>query len=313
MKRSIKVGLAIIAVSSIIVCYHLLKTPKVSPEQPDIVPFQKANLEEHYIADTIYYGGWIKGRPYGCGVMLCPDSTVYSGRWKKGKMHGIIRAKYNNDSVVYSHWEMGQCLGRVDTVEHEGCYGVDMSKYQYGYWSSMLIKKDTSYIPANFVILKASEGVGSDPQFPFHSKMADLTGVRQGVYHIWGWHSDPKKQVDTFLAAIQNVKVDGPYVLDIEGSTLGVSKEKFEKTKPKFDLWLKAVEKKLKKKLMIYCCYDFYSHYGKDKVFAGHEFWIASYTNKKPSDKWPIHQFSEKGKIVDWPDDCYVDLDYQPK
>lgn len=277
--------------------------------------FQQASSVEHRLGDTLYYGEWFNGKPDGCGIKIYPDSSVHAGIWRNGRKEGIFRTIYSNDSVTFSNWEKGRLVSIVDTLVRKGLYGVDLSKYQYGNWGSMIAVfrqgKDSSFVPVNFVILKATEGRDIvDPLYKYHSLMAEKMRICQGAYHVFSSRSDAKQQVKNFLSKIRPEIIDGPIVLDIEGSSQEISKKKFKQMKPIIKKWLSRVEKQLKRKPMIYCCYDFYKHYGNSDIFKGYDFWIASYSSRKPANNWAIHQFTDQGRICGWP--YPVDLDYCP-
>lgn len=279
------------------------------PVGPEPYRLQRATLDEHWMGDTLYIGEWVKAKPHGCGTMVYPDSTVHSGFWLEGKREGMFRMWFPNDSVSYAQWQGDTIAAVIDSLLVDRRHGVDLSKYQYAHWSSMLIELDTTYLPIQFVILKASEGKShKDPYYPYHSRLATLTHMQQGAYHLFWPSEEVGLQVSNFLEAIEGRTIDGPIVLDIEGSTLEISRKAFNAMKPNIKCWLHDVEAALGQKPMIYCCYDFYKNYGQADIFAGYDFWIASYRSSLNTN-WVMHQYSEKGKVIDWP--MRVDLDFE--
>ena len=265
---------------------------------------------------AIYYGEWTNGKANGCGLMIYPDKTVISGTWCHGKRDGIVRTTHPNDSISFSKWRNGRYLCPVDTLEHEGSFGIDLSKYQYGNWGSMLIlakqDADTVYIPISFTILKATEGKDIvDPLYSYHSKMAAQMRIPQGAYHVFSMYSDAQKQANNFISAIQGGELPDPLVLDIEGSTLEIPMKTFQKIKKHLKQWLQKVEKETNRKPLIYCCYDFFRNYGDSEIFYGYDFWVANYTERSPYEDWTIHQFTDQGRVLGWP--YNVDIDFRPE
>lgn len=320
MRRIVKytaVTLAMAGVALFIVFFGLQL--RKGPQGPATIPpykRQTASLTEHWMHDTLYIGEWVDDRPYSCGTMVMQNKSVTSGFWKYGKKNGLFRTTSNDGTTSISRWEADTLVEVIDSIARKGIYGVDLSKHQNAHWSSMLIREvneqDTLYIPIQFVIIKASEGKSyKDPLYHYHSTMATLTNIPQGAYHLFWPSEDAEKQVKNFLEAIEGRTINGPIVLDIEGSTLEVSAKKFKKMKPKIQLWLKGVEQALGRKPMIYCCNDFYKHYGSSEIFDGYEFWVAKYSNRDIPSDWAIHQYSERGKVEGWP--MNVDLDYKER
>ncbi len=287
-------------------------------------------VPKHYNFDgALYIGKVRKGVPDGPGILQLEGGTVLAGTWKNGKKDGIMRESDVHGKSTFTLWEDDVCVGPANTIAHlkhrgkevfqHGKFGIDVSRYQPEYWGAMAIciHEDGSlasdidvnqWIPIEFVIIKASGGRADiDRQYQYHSEMAEILDIPQGAYHVINPGVDVDKQVDVYLSQIEEVKLAFPPILDIEGSTLEIPQETFERWEPLYLEWLEGVEKRLGIRPMIYCCHDFYKAYAQGSRLAKYDFWIADYSYRDIPEQCRLRQISEHGRISGW--DAEVDID----
>lgn len=93
----------------------------------------------------------------------------------------------------------------------EGLNGIDISNWQKNI--------DLSKVYADFVIVKASEGVDwTDPSFVDLYKKAKAAGKRLGAYHFARptKNNDAIREADTFIAALRSVDAIGHTLLALD-------------------------------------------------------------------------------------------------
>lgn len=285
--------------------------------------------KEYNFDGAIYIGSVKHNVPHGSGVMQLEGGTVLAGTWKNGKKDGIFRESDIRGNSTFTLWANDQCIGNaninVKLKRHErtrfknGMLGIDVSKYQPEYWGAMAICVNESgslasntdvkqWIPVEFVIIKASGGRADiDRQYQYHSEMAEILDIPQGAYHVINPGVDVSKQVEVYLRQIEEVKLDFPPILDIEGSTLEISRSTFERWEPIYIEWLETVERALGISPLIYCCHDFYKNFAVGSKLEKYDFWIADYSSGEIPEHCRLRQISEHGRIAGW--DADVDID----
>jgi lysozyme len=284
-----------------------------------------------YIFDGALFIGEIKhNQPDGPGIMQLEGGTVLAGTWKVGKKEGIFRESDTQGKSTFTLWENDVCVGKAKTLNYirkkdkklyeKAKFGIDVSKYQPEYWGAMAICVNSNgslasnsdveqWIPIDFVILKATEGKTIiDRQYQYHSEMADILDIPQGAYHVISTKSDVYDQVELYLKQIEEVKLDFPPILDIEGSTKEISPEQFKENEALYIEWLDQVEQFTGLRPMIYCCYDFYMAYGRNSKLKQYDFWIAAYNLNDFPASCRLRQISETGRIAGWKEKVDIDV-----
>ncbi|WP_394992198.1 glycoside hydrolase family 25 protein [Emticicia sp.] len=149
----------------------------------------------------------------------------------------------------------------------------------------------------DFVYIKATEGVNFvDPKFGENYFNANLTNIPIGFYHFFRFNKDGKSQADNFLKNIKGKKADLPLVIDVE-EWGNLSEEITENVINEIREFITSVEKKSKKKMMIYSNESSYKKYIMGN-FDDNDIWICSFS-KSPNikQKWTFWQHSHKGKL----------------
>lgn len=276
--------------------------------------------QRHQLEGAEFLGELRRGQPDGPGILLLSDGAVMAGTWHEGQREGVFRQIDNERHVSYARWHRDQLAEVITPVSEPGVhYGVDLSHYQPEAWASMMIcvrpdgrlaKDDDvrAWRPVEYVLLKATEGRDVvDPRFDYHSEMAELLRIPQGAYHVYSSHSAPKAQADNYLNALRDVPLDFPAILDIEGSSREIPADVFREQEPAYVEWLQYVTRRTGRRPVIYCCYDFWQHYGRDTRLADYDFWVARYRGKFPPE-CKFRQVSDRGRLAGWVSDVDVDV-----
>lgn len=278
--------------------------------------------QRHRMENGTFIGQLSKGKPHGQGVMLYDDGSISAGQWQQGTKTGPFRqcdAAGQTSFVLCSDDQTAKPLNVIRDADVR--YGIDLSHYQPEAWGAMLICVDKKgrlaktdrvvhYRPVDFVLLKATEGQNmKDERYKYHSEMATALGIPQGSYHLWSASADVGKQVRNYLNQIKGINHDFPCILDIEGSSREVTAKDFKKQESRYIEWLQKVESSTHRQPIIYCCYDFYDHYGRNSKLSDYEFWIADYSQR--SDRHHpcrLRQISDKGRLAGWASNVDVDV-----
>jgi hypothetical protein len=279
--------------------------------------------------DALFIGNVKNNQPDGPGIMQLEGGAVLAGTWKEGKKEGIFRESDAKHKTTFTLWENDVCIGKAKTLkkirkgknlyDKKAKFGVDLSKYQPEYWGAMTICANNSgtlsadlnveqWIPIDFVIMKATEGKTIiDRLYQYHSEMADILDIPQGAYHVISYKSDVYDQVELYLKQIQEVNLEFPPILDIEGSTKEISSEQFQEYEPIYLEWLEKVERFTGRRPLVYCCYDFYMAYGRKSRLNQYDFWIASYGSNEFPASCRLRQITDRGRVAGW--NANVDID----
>jgi len=164
-------------------------------------------------------------------------------------------------------------------------YGIDISHYQGG-----LIHELDSSSKLRFIISKATQGdTYLDANFHANWQQTKRRGFVRGAYHFYMADDDATDQVKNFFAAVGYLdEADMPPIVDIEKMSLADGHQALQKD---FLIFLIALEKKLKRKPMIYTDYHFAQEYLLDPRFAEYDLWLAEYSGSeqpKVPDTWKV-------------------------
>lgn len=181
-------------------------------------------------------------------------------------------------------------------------YGIDISKYQ-GDEIDFLNKKTDSL---GFVICKATEGITyTDPDFTHNWNMISEKKFIRGAYHFYRSNDDPIAQAKNYINALATLqKTDFPPIIDFEEG--GIDKaQSVAEVQATLLQFINAVEKALKRKVIIYTDVNTGNKYLNKANFASYSLWIANYNNAAQpevpitwqEDNWVLWQKSASYKI----------------
>ena len=143
--------------------------------------------------------------------------------------------------------------------------GIDVSHYE---------TVDFAKVKASgvaFAIMKATEGTGYvDPTFASYYAEAKANGLVRGAYHFHRASSDPKQQIDHFLANVSPTAGDLPLILDVEDVNSGMSASAITAN---VLACLQYLEQKTGRKPMMY---------------TGMWYWSGNMNNPLGFDKYPL-------------------------
>lgn len=242
-------------------------------------------------------------------IVVSADGEVVAGTWLDGKRDGLFREIDSKGVSNFSLWKADTIVKqKVDVCVNKGYkYGIDISRYQSDQWGAMLIAENNSdaYRNIDFMLVNASGGdYIVDTLFDRNVSRATTLDIPLGAYHVFTSKYNASAQANTYLKVIKDIKLSFPPVLDIEGSSAEISREKFDSLVPEMKTWLSLVENETGHRPLIYCCEDLYKTYFMQSEFADkYKFWIARYTYSfdplMPAGA-SIHQFSDKGRLYGW-------------
>lgn len=150
----------------------------------------------------------------------------------------------------------------------------------------------------DFLYLKATEGkTFVDRNFEKNYRNSRSSAVPVGFYHFFRFNRDGKDQAENFLKTIKGKKTRLPLVVDVE-EWGNVKVKSREKVINELRIFIRLVELRTNKRVMIYANESSYSQYIMGN-FDKYDLWICSF-NKKPDidKKWTLWQHSHKGKIA---------------
>ena len=181
-------------------------------------------------------------------------------------------------------------------------YGIDISKYQGDEIDFMTKKADSLH----FVICKATEGITyTDPDFIHNWSMIAENKFIRGAYHFYRCNDDPIAQAKNYLNTIANLQnTDFPPIIDFEEGGIDKS-QSVEQIQATLLVFINEIEKKLKRKPVIYTDVNTGNEYLNKLAFSKYPLWIANYNNKKQPElptiwknsKWILWQKSASYKI----------------
>jgi len=175
-------------------------------------------------------------------------------------------------------------------IKAEGkIWGIDLSHHQ----SEIIWTKLGKHKPY-FIFFKATEGKSHrDTKYSENYKNARKNKITTGSYHFFTYKSTGIAQAKFFLSVAKFQKGDLPPVLDAEFKRNMPANSKVTKELIEF---LKYVTVKTGVKPIIYCDYDYYEKYLKNKLKNKHQLWICDY-RRKPKADWLFWQTTDKFKI----------------
>lgn len=160
--------------------------------------------------------------------------------------------------------------------------GIDISNWQKG----LNIKK----VDADFIIIKASEGVGyKDPCFEAWAKQLSEMGKPFGIYHFATGRTSGAEEAFYFWKIVQKYNGKAVFILDWEARALkqGVSYAK---------AFLDNFYKVSGKRCLIYMSQSVTNSYNWEKVAKTYKLWVAGYPYPdKPTKYYHPKQYSNLG------------------
>jgi lysozyme len=153
-----------------------------------------------------------------------------------------------------------------------------------------------------FVFIKATEGITrKDPDFQTNVKGAKSRDFNIGAYHFFLFDRDFSRQADNYLAAIKDVKLNLPPVVDVE--KFGPLNERSSKRRADIIAglrqYIKEVEDETGRRVIIYTNKNGYRDYIKDN-FTGNPVWICAFSDgadKGIDREWTFWQHAHNGHI----------------
>lgn len=192
--------------------------------------------------------------------------------------------------------------------------GIDISSYQAGL--------NASTISADFVIVKATEGLGYvNPVGDTHYQQAKAAGKLLGVYHFLD-ATDPRAQADFFVSNIQGYVGEAVLFLDFEadGLSLGSNGAK---------IFLDRVRELTGVAPLIYMSKAVIHQMDWSAVASQYGLWAAQYANYTPtgylSEPWTddsgwgawgepaIYQYSSAGRLAGYNGNLDLDIAYMDR
>lgn len=159
--------------------------------------------------------------------------------------------------------------------------GIDISHWQRGL--------NISKVDADFIILKATEGVGYvDSCFDAWAKQVIASKKKLGIYHFADGGSSGAKEATHFWNVVKKYNGKAIFVLDWEANALkrGVSYAKD---------FLDSFYKLSGKRCLIYMSKSITTEYNWEKVAKDYKLWVASYPNNNRTKYYQPAQYSNLG------------------
>ena len=169
-------------------------------------------------------------------------------------------------------------------------WGIDISHHQSRIdWDRIKEEKP------HFIFLKATEGTtNQDSKYSENYKNAKDLDILVGSYHFFTYKSSGKDQAQNFLSTAKYKNGDLPLVLDAEFAKKMPAKRVVQNELVSF---INTVYKKTGHYPMIYCDYDYYKLYMKDRLPSRIKLWIVDY-KEKPDCDWTFWQTTNKFKLA---------------
>ena len=165
-------------------------------------------------------------------------------------------------------------------------WGIDISHHQ-----GHINWKHIENRPPHFIFMKATEGAThKDSRYKSYRKEAQKLGISTGAYHFFSYTSDGEQQARHFLKYANLRKDDLLPVLDCE-----YQKKMPQKTKVTNELvkFIRAVEKDLGVKPIIYCEEGYYKRYLKQDLGNRYPLWICDF-RKQPQCEFTFWQKTDR-------------------
>lgn len=159
--------------------------------------------------------------------------------------------------------------------------GIDISHWQKG----LKIKN----MDADFIILKATEGVGyKDPCFDAWAKDVLASGKKLGIYHFANGRTSGAEEAFYFWDVVKKYNGKAIFILDWEANALkkGVSYAK---------AFLDNFYKVSGKRCLIYMSKSVTTDYNWTSVAKNYQLWVAGYPNNNKTKYYQPAQYSNLG------------------
>ena len=191
-----------------------------------------------------------------------------------------------------------QRIERILSLYKGKVFGCDLSHYQEREeidWDSLYIQNKQLKFPIKFTIFRATMGnEATDKNFNHFWQEAKRQNLIRGAYHYYRPDEDPKLQAASYLRNTNLQKGDFLPILDVEKLPKQKSLEQFIAD---IQTWMDIVEKKYKRKPILYTYISFYEDY-LYYHFKEYPLWVANYNNVAVPTSlfdWKIWQFTENG------------------
>lgn len=160
--------------------------------------------------------------------------------------------------------------------EQQQLYGLDIS-----HWNGDIVNEIPSIDHISFLICKATQGSkGIDPDFESNWALIREKGSMRGAYHFYLYTDNPVEQATHFCNTVGPLEeTDFPLVLDIEELSLPRGSVDKQKLQEDISLFLTEVERRTKRKPIIYSDYAFANQYLDNEQYAAYPLWLADYTD----------------------------------
>jgi lysozyme len=173
--------------------------------------------------------------------------------------------------------------------------GIDISHYQHKInWKKLQSEN------IDFIFIKATEGVKyKDDKFNLYWKKARENNYCVGAYHFYLACKPGIPQADNFISAVPYQDNSLPPVIDLEHEGSCWDKKLTKDIVSEIHIFLKKLEKKYKKKPIIYTTNRIYNRFVKGTKLESYPVWIRSiYQTPRLNDNhWQFWQYSSRGKI----------------
>ena len=166
-------------------------------------------------------------------------------------------------------------------------HGIDISNYQRGL--------RIADIQADFVIVKASEGVGyADPSAKDLAHQTLQSGRRLGMYHFaHPGKNTAQAEAEWFLKIVQPYICKAILALDWEADTISDTAWAKE--------WLDIVYQKSGVRPWIYMSESVANRYDWSDVAKGYRLWMAQYRSTQPAYQYDMRKAGTPGAVRRWP------------
>lgn len=151
----------------------------------------------------------------------------------------------------------------------------------------------------DFVFIKASQGLGTDPKYKSFKEEADAAGLITGPYHFISFSQDTKEQARHFASLIKGLKkTDLPPVLDFEYLP-GHNPKPSDATVAR--VFLEEISQLTSRLPVFYCSRSVPGEIGAPSFLKDYPLWLASYNSSirvpAPWNTWAFWQYSDSARV----------------
>ena len=196
-------------------------------------------------------------------------------------------------AILYLKTELFRPMGIMVSNVKYPIRGIDISKH-----NGIIDFRGLDVNQVRFIYIKASEGVTHvDRRMEVNFMHAQEQGIPAGFYHFFRFTKNGYEQANAFLDALKGTHPDLPPVVDVEDH-LNLHVHSTEEKIEQLRIFVNAVERILKRKVIIYTNEDGYRKYVRGH-FPNNPLWIASFNDPPRVDaRWIIWQHSHNGRIA---------------